>query len=244
MGSMSLRREDVDRLLAPNFVEGLVDAAVDEIRTNRAQCRRVEDLMSYLRRVVQGQIDVVTAERAMREHGTRGDHQHRLVEDLPSILAGSPTSGRAGPELEAGGMPGNGRQATSLLAMSAVSEVFAEESDLAPDEIAAVMPAGLAELTFSGSMLPGANLESFANTELDELVVRLREYEALLSAERRILHERIDQLQSLVVKRYKSGAADSDALLGDHDMGPGLDADIASHSADPADPVDPEDDSP
>ena len=141
-------------------------------------------------------------------------------------------------------MPGNGRQATSLLAMPAVSEVFAEESDLAPDEIAAVMPAGLAELTFSGSMLPGANLESFANTELDELVVRLREYEALLSAERRILHERIDQLQSLVVKRYKSGAADSDALLGDHDMGPGLDADIASHSADPADPVDPEDDSP
>jgi hypothetical protein len=216
MGSMSLRREDVERLLAPEFVEDLVDASVDEIRTKRAQCRRVEDLVSYLRRVVQGQIDVVTAERDMREHGA-GDHQSRLVEDLPSILAGSPTSGGAGIRPEAGGTAGIGRQATSLLAMPAVSEVFADEEDLAPDEIAAVMPAGLDELTFSGSMLPGANLESFANAELEELVERLREYEALLSAERRTLHERIDQLQTIMVERYKSGAADSDALLGDHD---------------------------
>jgi hypothetical protein len=235
MESMSLRREDVERLLAPEFVEDLVDASVDEIRTKRAQCRRVEDLVSYLRRVVQGQIDVVTAERAMREHGARGDHQSRLVEDLPSILAGSPTSGAAGPRPEPGGTATTGRQATSLLAMAAVSEVFADEEDLAPDEIAAVMPAGLDELTFSGSMLPGANLESFANAELDELVERLREYEALMSAERHTLHERIDQLQTIMVERYKSGAADSDALLGDHDG--------ASESAHHA-PPDAEDDTP
>jgi hypothetical protein len=231
MRPMSLRREDVEELLAPEFVEGLVDARVDEIRAKGAQCRRVEDLVSYLRRVAQGQIDLVTAELAMRSHGDRGDHQSLLVEDLPSILANSPTVG--GSRLESGASAA-GRQATSLLAMPAVSEVFAEEQDFAPDEIAAVMPPGLDPLPFSGGMMPGANLQSFASPELEELVVRLREYESLLSAERRVLHERIDQLRAILVERYKSGAADADTLLGDHD----------GTSEPGASPAQPEDDSP
>lgn len=222
MGPMSLRREDVDKLLAPAFVEGLVDAPVDEIRAKGAQCRRVEDLVSYVRRVAQGQIDLVTAELAMRNLGGRGDHQRLLVEDLPSILANSPTAGGSGLRPESGGSGGPGGQATSLLAVAAVSEVFSEEQDFAPDEIAAVISPGLDALPFSGGMMPGANLESFASTELEELVERLREYESLLSAERRVLHERIDQLRALVVERYKSGAADADTLLGDQDGTSGL----------------------
>jgi hypothetical protein len=232
MRPMSLRREDVDRLLAPEFVEGLLDAPVDEIRAKGAQCRRVEDLVSYLRRVAQGQIDLVTAELAMRTLGPQGDHQRLLVEDLPSILANSPTAAGTGLRPEPGGSDA-GRQTTSLLAMPAVSEVFGEEQDFAPDEIAAVIPLGLDPLSFSGGIMPGANLESLASNELEELVVRLGEYESLLSAERRVLHERIDQLRAIVVERYKSGAAHADTLLGDHD---------GTSGPDDA-PADPEDDS-
>ena len=87
---------------------------------------------------------------------------------------------------------------------------------VAPDEIAAVISPELAATTFKGGTLPGANLGSFADGELTELVERLRRHEAVLSAERRVLHERIDLLQAIVVERYKSGAAHADSLLEAH----------------------------
>jgi len=214
---MGLQRQDVDRLLSPEFIEGLADAPVGELRSKRAECRRVEDLVSYLRRVIQGQIDLVVAEMELRLGGGASDHQRQLVEDLPSILAGShppgvtPASATSG-----GGDVGNLHQTTSLLAMPAVTEVFAEEAGLAPDEIAAVISPELAETTFKGGTLPGANLGSFADAELTELVERLRRHEQVLSAERRVLHERIDLLQAIVVERYKSGKAHADTLLENH----------------------------
>jgi hypothetical protein len=165
VATLSLRREDVDMLLAPEFVEGLFDASVDEIRAKRAQCRRVEYLVSYLRRVVQGQIDLVTAELERREHGTRSDDSS-LVEDLPSILGRSPSAGGERPQGGAAGPAGGGRQSAPPLAMPAESELFAEQEDVATDEIAAAISPGLYELTFSGGTLPGANLASFANAEV------------------------------------------------------------------------------
>ncbi|MGC9962298.1 MAG: hypothetical protein ABSE47_10430 [Acidimicrobiales bacterium] len=207
---MALQRQDVDRVLDPGFVEGLSDAPVGELRSKRAECRRVEDLVSYLRRVVQGQVDLVVAEMELRLGGGSGDHQHQLVEDLPSILA------RAHPHTAVLPEAGVARQLTSRLAMPAVTEVFAEEAGLAPEEIAAVISPELAETTFKGGMLPGANLETFADGELTALLEHLRRHEAILSAERKVLHERIDQLQAVVVERYKSGAAHADTLLQDH----------------------------
>ena len=81
MSPKGLQRKDVDRLLAPEFVEGLAEAPVSELRAKRAECRQIEDLVSYLRRVVQGQIDLVVAEMEIRLGGGAGGHQHRLVED-------------------------------------------------------------------------------------------------------------------------------------------------------------------
>jgi hypothetical protein len=208
---MGLKRQDVDRLLAPDFVEGLTDAPFEELRVKRADCRRVEDLVSYLRRVIQGQVDLVVAEMEMRLVGGGSDHRHRLVEDLPSILTGRASTGgvrEADHSAEAGA-----RQTASLLAVPVVSEFFDEQAGLSPDEIAAVIAPEMAATTFKGGMLPGANLDMFADSELTELVERLRRQEALLSAERRILHERIDVLQAIVVERYKSGAAQADTLL-------------------------------
>lgn len=228
---MGLERKDVDRLLSPEFVEGLAGASVGELRSKRAECRRVEDLVSYLRRVVQGQIDLVVAEMELRLGDGASDHQHHLVEDLPSILGRSRLPGGGDLPVAGGRRGGDGgvlHRATSLLAMPAVTEVFAEEAGLAPDEIAAVISPELAVTTFKGGMLPGANLESFVDAELTELVDRLSRHEAVLSAERRVLHERIDLLQAIVVERYKTGAAHADALLEDHGVIP---RDQAPHSS-------------
>jgi hypothetical protein len=219
---MALDRKDVDRLLAPEFIEGLTDASVGELRAKRAECRRVEDLISYLRRVLQGQIDLVLAEMELRLGEDIEDHQHRLVEDLPTILAGAQAPrGARGPSRssEARDQKTSSRQTASSLSMPTMTEVFTEDAGLTPDEIAAIVAPDLAATAFKGGMLPGANLESFDDSELSELVARLSQHESALSAERRVLHERIDVLQRLVVHRYKSGAARADTLLEDQGAG-------------------------
>ncbi|HKH88641.1 MAG TPA: hypothetical protein VKA05_07445 [Acidimicrobiales bacterium] len=211
---MSLQRRDVDRLLAPEFVQGLADAPVAELRRRRDQCRRVEDLVSYLRRVVQGQLDLIHAEIEMRVTGSGGD-DGRLVDDLPSILAGSPAGGAGGGAEHAAGAWSSGHQGTSLLAIPAVADMFSEYEELSPTEIAAVIAPELVETTFQNGTLPGANLGTYSDAELRKVMERLGEHETQLSAERRILHEQIDHLQAMIVERYKTGAADADALLGD-----------------------------
>lgn len=219
---MALQRKDVDRLLSPEFIEGLTDASVGELREKRAECRRVEDLISYLRRVLQGQIDLVLAEMELRLGEAVEDHQHRLVEDLPTILAGAQAPrgvGGSDRSRELGGHRTTTHPTASALSMPAVTEVFTEDAGLAPDEIAAIVAPDLAATAFKGGMLPGANLESFDDTELSELVSRLSQQESALSAERRVLHERIDMLQAIVVHRYKSGAARADTLLEDQGAG-------------------------
>jgi hypothetical protein len=110
---MSLQREDVDKLLAPALVDGLGDVELAELRGRRDACKRVEDMVSYLRRVVQGQIDLVEAEVAQRAAGgSRGDVT-ALVENLAGILSGpapapAPAPGAgAGPGPDAGAGPGD-----------------------------------------------------------------------------------------------------------------------------------------
>jgi hypothetical protein len=209
-------------LLAPAFVDGLGEAGLDDVRHRRDECKRVEDMVSYLRRVIQGQIDLVTAEVALRRGGARGD-VGQLVDDLPNILAGP-----AGP-LPTGGQA---RPIGAVHNMSALQEAFEDSSDLTPDEIAAALSPELAETLFPGGSLPGANLGSFTDPELVELAVNLREQEQALSAQRRVLHERIDQLQAAIVERYKSGVADVDSLLADMESQASPERDEAIHGSD------------
>lgn len=75
------------------------------------------------------------------------------------------------------------------------------ETDTAPlDEI--VGPARLSHLADLG------------DDELVELVDRLSTFEHEISGQRRLLHERIDALQAEITRRYKSGEATVESLLG------------------------------
>jgi hypothetical protein len=60
---------------------------VPELRRLRAECQSVETQLSYLRRLVQGRHDIVTAEQARRLRGGDPDDVHGLVEQLPEILS-------------------------------------------------------------------------------------------------------------------------------------------------------------
>lgn len=95
--------EDLDRLLDDAYLRELSAREANELRSMRAECQAVEAKLSFLRRMVQGRLDIVNAELDRRASGTATDDLSDLVERLPQILA---DKGRA---------PGPGRLPTNLL---------------------------------------------------------------------------------------------------------------------------------
>jgi hypothetical protein len=218
---MALRREDVDRLLAPEFAAGMEEASLADLRARRDECLRAEVVISYLRRILQGELDLVGAEASLRSSGSRGDLT-RLVEDLPAILTRGPAMSREGavPAESVGGAgtaPKDSRavgQPAHLSLVTSIGDAWDESSDEVIDElIGEALSSELVETSLPGGALPGASLGTFSDEELATVRARLTENEATLSDLRKRLHARIDELQASIVERYRSGQASSDSLL-------------------------------
>jgi hypothetical protein len=73
----------VDRVLAEDYLSDLTAAPIEQVRAWRAEAEQEEVDLSYIRRMVQGRIDIVRAELARRA----GEGGRSLVEELASILA-------------------------------------------------------------------------------------------------------------------------------------------------------------
>lgn len=83
MASQHHRRR-IDRVTSPEFLDGLAERTLDELRGMRDDCREEETRLSYARRVLQARLDIARAEQARR----RGDEPPpSLVDGLPEILA-------------------------------------------------------------------------------------------------------------------------------------------------------------
>lgn len=72
----------IDKVLAEDFVTGLEALPLADIRERRREAEQEETDLSYLRRVLQGRLDILRAELARRS-GEETD----LVQALPRILA-------------------------------------------------------------------------------------------------------------------------------------------------------------
>ena len=79
--------EITERLLDPGYLADVDQRSIEDIRRMRAECQEVETGLSYLRRVVQGRLDIVGAELGRRADGGDPADLTRLVEQLPQILA-------------------------------------------------------------------------------------------------------------------------------------------------------------
>jgi hypothetical protein len=72
----------IDKVLAEDYLDGLREASLADVRGLRAEAEQEEVDLSYLRRMVQGRLDVLRAE-AERRAGAEGS----LVAGLSRILA-------------------------------------------------------------------------------------------------------------------------------------------------------------
>jgi hypothetical protein len=82
----------IDRILRPEYVEGLQDLSLDELRARRDESLAEREYLSLLRRLVQGRAEILKAEIERRGEG---GEEGPLIERLSRILSSeSPSSSR------------------------------------------------------------------------------------------------------------------------------------------------------
>jgi hypothetical protein len=79
-------RRRIDRVLGEDFLDDLVELSLDEVRTRRQEAEQEEADLSYVRRLLQGRMDIIRAELSRRS----GSGQGSLVDQLAGILADGP----------------------------------------------------------------------------------------------------------------------------------------------------------
>ena len=173
----------LEEILDPAYVEGLAGLTLPEVRSRRDAASEVETGMSYLRRMVQGRLDIVLAEAHRREAGLPPQDLAGLVEHLPEIL---------GDHVHA---PGLGRLTTIM----------------APGEVDTRLQERIEGIVPTAAM---ADLPSLDDDAVARAAAGLEALEREVSAQRRSLHEVLDLLQEEIVRRYRSGEATVDNLLG------------------------------
>jgi hypothetical protein len=120
----------IDRVLAEDFLADLPTAELSEVRSMRAEAEQEEVDLSYIRRMVQGRIDVVRAELNRRE-GSGGNGS--LIDGLAAILADEPRGPARGlgrhTAVEPSRIDSHRRYVEALVANVDLSDVSARTSD-------------------------------------------------------------------------------------------------------------------
>lgn len=80
---MTDKRRRIDVVLEPDYLEGLAELELDEVRRRRDTATDVEAQISYYRRLLHGRMDLLDFEQRRR----RGEDERSILEALPDILA-------------------------------------------------------------------------------------------------------------------------------------------------------------
>jgi hypothetical protein len=75
----------IDRIRRPDFVQGLAELPLEELRRRRDECHAEREYLSLLRRLLQGRAEILRAEAERRGGGGGGTGS--LVEQLSTILS-------------------------------------------------------------------------------------------------------------------------------------------------------------
>ena len=125
-GTQGNRR--IDRVLAEDFLNGLPAQSIEDIRSLRRDAEQEEADVSYVRRMLQGRIDIISAELERR----RGGSGASLVDALPRILAddrGEPHGLGQYKNVEPSRVDQHRRRVEALVADVDISNVTAHSDD-------------------------------------------------------------------------------------------------------------------
>jgi hypothetical protein len=78
----------IDRVLAEDYLTGLAEAPLGDVRELRDEAEQEEVDLSYIRRLIQGRMDIVRAELNRREGGSNAGGS--LIDGLAQTLADEP----------------------------------------------------------------------------------------------------------------------------------------------------------
>lgn len=170
-------------VMSSSFVSGLETLDTDELRRRRAAAEAEEESLSYVRRLLQGRLDILRAELRCR-HQAGSDRAGDLLSQLSAVLTDEHPSAR----------DTVGTRATRLR--------VPDETQPHQQRLEAVV---------AGSSLD--DLEDLPVETLEVYVERLTAHERELSAARRKLFDRIDALRNELAARYKDGRAAISDLL-------------------------------
>ena len=176
-------QERLNRVLADDFIDGLDALPTDELRARRAEAQAEEEAVSYVRRLLQGRLDILRAE-LIRRTDEGSTQAADLLGQLSSVLSDDAVGHRD--QLAA--------RATRLRVPEGI-EGYTERLD-------AVLDASALE------ELEGRTIET-----LQAFIDRLADHEHELSEIRQQLFVRIDALRSELASRYKDGRAAIGDLL-------------------------------
>jgi hypothetical protein len=181
---MDQPRRRYDRIFAPEYLTGLDQVGIDELRKRRSECEEVEAELSFTRRLLQGKLDILTHELERREAG--GDTG---IESLKAKLSEIFTERTEGTD----GISGQVKHNRILVPASSESS-RREVEKLASETVL-------------------SHIEEISNEELEVIIDRLTEAEKDASLNRRKIQMVIDELGGEMVRRYKEGTQDPSALL-------------------------------
>ncbi|MCK8438422.1 aerial mycelium formation protein [Streptomyces sp. D2-8] len=179
------QRTDSPRLPSDASEPELPALSLPELRTLRRQAQRDETDLSYLRRLLQGRIDILRAEVARRKPAgvacVAVSEEASVVERLAEILRDAPARHRSSARHVTLGTP-QGEEYRRL-----VAEMLAE-----------------VELS---------DLDARTDQELNTAMGRLERHEQQVSRRRRRLQRTADECGAEIARRYREGEAQVDDLL-------------------------------
>lgn len=177
---------EIDAVSNSDFLSGLVDRPMAELRDMRTRCQAIENSLSYVRRLIQGRLDIVGAELTRRHDGGTAGDSGDLIGRLPDVLSdGARSIGSAG----------------SVRPPQAMD----------PDQVVVDrLQVRLDSVIDSESV---GNASSITNDRLSLALRELQAFEDEVSDTRKGLHTAIDVLQAEVTRRYREGEVSVDALL-------------------------------
>lgn len=175
---------ELDAVSEPSFLNDLQSRDMDDLRSVRGHLQQLENSLSYVRRLIQGRVDIVGGELQRRRDGGDEGNTSDLISRLPDILSEARSS-----------TPGSVRPPLSL---EPNPEVTAQLESMLEDIVA------VDQLTDVVSMDEKALATSL--TDLNGL-------EDQVSVQRRRMHALIDEVQAEVTRRYTTGEATVDGLL-------------------------------